>query len=201
MVISPHTQNQSQGDYSRGFTLIEMLLVVAIIVVVTSVVLANNNRFGGTVQLQNLAFDIALSTREAQIYGVSVLHFKSGANSSFTAPFGVHFDITNNNNTMYLIFADAVTEDGHYTTGELLTSTNIGRGFFIGDLCVTPSSGTEDCSISKLDVVYKHPEPDAYIRVDDQPEVNVRARIVVMSPRGDEMSIHVESNGQISVHN
>ena len=56
----------------RGFTLIELLVVVAIIVVITGLILANSNKFGGQTMLQNLSYDIALSLREAQVYGISV---------------------------------------------------------------------------------------------------------------------------------
>ncbi|MDP3645696.1 MAG: prepilin-type N-terminal cleavage/methylation domain-containing protein [bacterium] len=199
-----------KNESDKGFTIIEMLVVVGIIVVVTATVLANNAKFGGTILLQNLAFDIALSTREAQIYGLSVQKFRS----SFTSPFGVHFDINGGNNKTYTVFADAIgVENGHYDcpnpldkpTCELVQSTTITRGFHISDLCVTPISGTEDCNATVLDVVYKHPEPDAYIRICTTPAqcsttLNQRARVVVTSPRGDSTNICIEINGQISVH-
>src|SRR3989344_6228445 len=72
---------------STGFTLIELLVVTAIIVIVTSLVLINNNRFGGTVLLQNLAYDMAPSVREAQVYGISVLSF----GGEFDFGYGMHF--------------------------------------------------------------------------------------------------------------
>lgn len=202
-LLSPKTYHLKP---SSGFTLIEMLVVVAIIVVVTSTVLANNAKFGGTILLQNLAYDIALSTREAQIYGVSVARFNASGTTVFTAPFGVHFE-RGANNKVYVIFADAVgTANGHYDTGELLTSTQITRGFYIADLCTT-DSGTETCGRSSLDIVYKHPDPDAYICQGTDvctgvsPLLHQRARIVVASPRGDTTNICADLNGQISVHN
>jgi type II secretory pathway pseudopilin PulG len=192
--------NQKSG---AAFTLIEMLVVVGIIVVVTTTVLANNSKFGGVILLQNLAYDIALSTREAQIYGISVRRFQS----SFNSAFGVHYDLTGNNDKTYTIFSDSVgVENGHYecpqpgtTNCELVQSTSITRGFYIGDLCVT-TGGTEDCSPTTLDIVYKHPEPDAYIRIGTSATLYERARVVVMSPRGDSMNICVDLNGQISIH-
>jgi hypothetical protein len=182
-----------------------MLVVVAIIIIVTSTVLANNAKFGGTILLENLAYDIALSTREAQIYGVSVARFNASGSTVFTSPFGVHFDKTSGNNKVYVIFADAVSVNRHYDAGELLTSTQITRGYYIADLCTT-DSGTETCNRSTLDIVYKHPDPDAYICqgtdtcTGASPQLHQRARIVVASPRGDTTNICVDLNGQISVH-
>jgi len=196
--------NERQQNSSSAFTLIEMLVVVAIIVVITGTVLANNSKFGGVVQLQNLAYDIALSTREAQVYGVSVLRF----GTSFTAAFGVHYDISNAaDSKTYTIFADVTdtantgTPDGIFQTSEIVQQTDITRGYYIGQLCVT-LAGVEDCSPTSVDITYNHPEPDAYIRAGGNPStLYEKARIVVMSPRGDQMSVEIENNGQISVHN
>lgn len=179
-----------------------MLIVVAIIVLISSIVLANNNKFGGTILLQNLAYDVALSARQAQTYGTAVIRFGS---NNFTAPYGIHFDITASRTTYY-VFADAVgSPNGIYDVGEMVQSSTIGRGYFIESLCVTASNGSESCTsgttISKLDVVYKRPEPDAYIRADDISTTYTRGRVILSSPRGDLLSVWFENNGQISVHN
>ena len=193
MTEGTHTLTPAIRTSSRGFTLIEMLVVVAVIVIITATVLANNNKFGGVVQLQNLAYDIALSTREAQVYGVSTLHF----HSTFNSPFGVHYDLSSP--LQYTIFADAVNTNGVYDSGENLQTTNITRGYQISQLCVTPNGGSEDCTATKLDITYQHPEPDAYIRANGQATLYRAARIVVSSPRGDTMSVSLDSNGEISV--
>ncbi|KKW23293.1 MAG: hypothetical protein UY70_C0030G0012 [Candidatus Kaiserbacteria bacterium GW2011_GWB1_52_6] len=187
----------------KGFTLIEMLAVVGVIVVITSIVLANNSRFGGVVLLENFSYDIALSVRQAQVYGIATVRFQQ---SNFNAPYGLHFDLSSSN-TSYTFFADAVLpQDGIYDTGELVQTTNITRGFSIKSLCATPVSGpqVQDCTLSKLDVVYKRPQPDAYIRangVGGTEDVNTYAngRIVIQSPREDTMSVVMFKNGQISV--
>src|SRR3989344_3669939 len=57
----PGSSQLAAGTSSPGFTLVELVVVTAIIVVVSSVVLVNNNRFGGVIQLENLAYDVALS--------------------------------------------------------------------------------------------------------------------------------------------
>jgi hypothetical protein len=181
--------------------------VTGIIVVVSGVVLADNNRFGGKVQLENLAYDIALSIRQAQVYGISVARFQGG---TFSAGYGVHLAVLSP--TVYALFADAVTENGLYDCPspgtqncELVQTTNITSGYRINDLCRTASSGTETCGIPSLDIVFERPEPDAWIGssgvscILNAGTCAAGARIELISPRGDLMSVAVEANGQISV--
>ena len=185
--------------------------MTAIMVVITSVVLVSNGRFGGVVQLENFTYDVALSIRQAQVYGISVARF--GANT-FAAGFGTHFDISSANT--YAVFSDSLTENGLYDCSnptnptpdncELVETTTMTGGYYIQDLCTTPPNGTENCEgITKVDIVFIRPEPDAWISVSDTPCVlqngscQTSARIILASPRGDTMSIVVGANGQITV--
>lgn len=205
---------RSHRASARGFTLIELLVVTGIIVVITGVVLANNSRFGGVVTLENLTYDVALTIRQAQVYGISVARF--GTNT-FTAGYGVDFNLSSPGT--YAMFADAISANGLYdcpspgtSDCELVQSVTLNQGYRISDLCVTSSSGTETCystssSPSHIDVLFKRPEPDAWISADGASCILVppngpcqaSARIVITSPRGDVASVVVEDNGQISV--
>jgi prepilin-type N-terminal cleavage/methylation domain-containing protein len=179
-----------------GFTLIELLVVAGIIALISSLVLVNNNRFGGQVLLQNLAYDMALSIRQAQQFGISVQNFQG----DFGAAYGMHFQLTpTDGNGVYVLFADAVDRNGLYGDGELVQSTTISQNYRIADLCVT-NSGVETCGLSSLDITFQRPEPDAYIRSTVVSGLSESARIRVVSPRGDTKDITVEANGQIAVH-
>jgi prepilin-type N-terminal cleavage/methylation domain-containing protein len=200
----------------QGFTLIELLVVVAVIILVSAVIFANNNRFGGAALLQNLAYDIALSVREAQVYGISV---KQNSQGTFSAGYGMHFALANS--TTYNLFSDfkngagQLSSDGLYEAGEDVKPSpyKIGRSYYISKLCVTPASGPpEICSptVQKIDILFIRPDPDAYISINSTAltfvngvvvggSPNMQARIVVASPRGDFMSVIVSQNGQISV--
>lgn len=195
----------------RGFTLIELLVVTGVIVVVSAVVLANQNRFGGQVLLQNFAYDVALSIRQAQVYGLAVVRVGSGAGSSFSASYGMHFDSssTNNLNKKYNLFADT-NKNGLWETGEDVAPSpyNIGRGYLISKLC-SPAGTDINCTsgtvVPKLDIMFIRPEPDALISADSLSCISsaanckASARIVLKSPRGDTMSVSVQANGQIAV--
>ena len=194
----------------RGFTLVELLVVTAIFVVITGMILANHNRFGGRVILQNLAYDIALSIRQAQVYGISVRQF-GGTFSGY----GMHFVLSGPgvNPTTYVLFADIYPSvpNGLYDAdqGEQVESNTIAGGYRIVDLCAlrldVPRSTPEDCdSITSLDVLFRRPEPDAFISINgvsgvaDQSALQQRARIIVESLRGERMSIVIEKTGQIN---
>ncbi|MDO8522373.1 MAG: prepilin-type N-terminal cleavage/methylation domain-containing protein [bacterium] len=184
-----------------GFTLMELIVVTGIIVVITSVVLANNNRYGGSVLLQNLAYDIALSIRQAQVYGISVRGL--GA-SNFSIGYGMHFAM--NDSTHYELFSDA-DNNGLFSDASENVSPSpyvIGRNYYIAKLCAPAgtklSDNSYECtSVTQLDVLYKRPEPDAAIRIPGTSSLQDSARIIVESPRGDILSIVVDATGQISV--
>ncbi len=189
----------------RAFTLIEMLVVMGIMVLISGLILMNNNKFGGVVLLQNLAYDIALSIRQAQVYGIAVQRF----NSSFEAGYGMHFqvDADDGGQSAYVLFADALSpENGYYdcpepgtTNCELVQSTSIANGYRVSQLCVTPPGGSARCDITSLDITFKRPEPDAYIRSTQVSGLNESGEIHVESSRGDTKVISVQANGQISV--
>jgi prepilin-type N-terminal cleavage/methylation domain-containing protein len=200
------SQSAKRRMARAGFTLIELLVVTAIVVVISGVVLANNTRFGGSVLLQNFAYDLALSIRQAQIYGIAVRRSSTG---TFGAGFGMHFDITTEaGQKSYLLFADtnpSPTGNEVYDSsqGELVETNNILRGYKIKALCTKETSGgVWDCAATSLDLLFKRPEPDAYIHINGQTEpgtLHSYSRIVVVSPQGDQISVLVEANGQITV--
>lgn len=204
-------QSRGAAALKRGFTLVEMIVVVGIITLISGLVLVNNNSFSGNVILQNLAYDIALSVRQAQVYGISVQRF----NGIFGSAYGMHFQVDSSNASTYALFADALDPvNGLYdcpspgtASCELVQSTTVGQGYRISSVCVTSAGGTQQCG-SRLDVTFKRPEPDACIAINGESPLNAAgactggaasARIVVTSPQGKTKSVVVDVNGQISV--
>ena len=195
----------------KGFTLIELLVVTAILTIITSIVLVNNGRFGGVILLENLAYDIALSIREAQVYGISVRQFGTG---NFGVGYGMHF--LTSSPTTYVLFADAIESNGLYdgcpteASCELVESTDIQRGYFIAGLCVPAGADEDSCTrVSRADILFKRPEPDACISKEGASAISGNyactgtqesVRIILESPRGDQMSVVVEATGQISTN-
>ncbi len=187
---------QSIKKTAKAFSLIELLVVVAIFATISSVVLANHSRFNNSVLLGSLAYDIALSMRQAQVYGLSVKQFSN----QFQVGYGIRFEGTSS----YIFFAD-VNANKRYDSGtdSIVETFTLGRGHRVLRFCATPSSGLEKCTdssnpITSLDVVFFRPNPDAWIRTSSD-TVFSRARIVVASVSNETRTINIQSTGQISI--
>ena len=200
----------------RGFSLIELLVVCGIMVVVTSLILASNSQYGGRVLLQSFVYDVALSIRQAQVYGIAVQRAGIGASATFGTGYGIHLDTTTLDNAkQYILFAD-INSNGIYDVGEEVPPSpfKINRNYFISRLCVPAGLDVSTCTqVQTLDIVFVRPEPDARISWKDLDSTGTQhicipqncllaqpnARIVLQSPHGDSMSISVHASGQIAV--
>lgn len=201
--------------WKRGFTLIELLVVCAIIIVVSTIVLIDNNKFGGDITLENFAYSVALSIRQAQVYGIAVERFGTNcttgsASTCFASGYGMHFALSSP--TTYILFAD---EDGTgvydpaASPSEVVQSNTIQQGYAVTSLCViTNTSQHATCqSVNQIDILYIRPEPEAYITGGGSPNsckkypqnCNYEAQITLTSPKGDTRSVVVDATGQISV--
>ena len=163
-------------SFSKGFTLIELVVVTAIIGVVMSIVLTGQSTFNNTLILQNAAYDIALTLRNAQTFGLGSR--VQGSSMNMNVGYGVHFDTSNKGS--FILFADtagsgchAIPPDGAdspdaqpgdcvYTAGDYkVTEYNIGNGITVKALCVDG-----DCTQSSLDVVFARPNTETFIAGD-----------------------------------
>lgn len=206
MKVPVSISNPKSAADERGFSLIELIVVTGILALISSLVLVNNNRFGGEILLKNLAYDVALSVREAQIYGIAVRRFGS---SDFGAGYGVYFN--RDTPSTYILFADvfpSMAGNGLYDPGqgEIVESMSIHGGFRIVNVCGVPAGAAEEnCELSTLNVLFKRPDPDAFISANDVSGIEnpsalyERGRIIFESPRGDQASVIVEATGQIAV--
>ena len=182
----------------RGFTLIELIVVVGILVVISGIILANYSQFGGTILLRNLAYDIALSVREAQVYGISARSFRG---AEFAVGHGVYINLLDSD-TEFFLYTDVDANNFFTSAGtEWVETFSIGRGYVIDSLCLPTGPTTETCTATELDMLFRRPEPDAIIRMSTGGGFTTyeRARIVVRSPQDQRLSVLVEASGQISV--
>jgi prepilin-type N-terminal cleavage/methylation domain-containing protein len=79
---------------NSGFTLVEMMVVMTLVTILATVIIFNHQKFNDNLELTNLSYEVALSLRQAQVYGVSVKEFKEGTTEEqrFGTPYGVHFN-------------------------------------------------------------------------------------------------------------
>jgi len=84
----PHTRILTRRP-GRGVTLIELLVVLAIISVLVIVVITSQSTFNKTIILSNTAYDIALTIRTAENYGIGN---RPGIDAATNRGYGVHFE-------------------------------------------------------------------------------------------------------------
>jgi len=184
-----------------GFTLVELLVTISIFIVITSVAVLSNNQFNSSILLTDLGYEVALSVRQSQVFGITVKAPTSCVSSSgscvFTSGYGVHFDISAP--SQYILFEDkGPTPDHIYEggAGELLETYNIGRGYTLKRLCVNGHSA------STLDISFVRPEPEAWVSVGGALAALTEADIYVQDPQKiSDREIIIAPTGQISVQN
>jgi prepilin-type N-terminal cleavage/methylation domain-containing protein len=164
---------------SRAFTLIEMMVVIAIISIISAVAISGQSSFNQTLVLNDTAYTVAYSARQAQSYGIS----GKGYNSANNVGYGLNFNRdTPNQYTFFVDSASAGNLKSWCTTGTAgqpdfkagdclyvngggdgtLQTYAFTRGFTIGRLCVI-SNNTRICSDSSgnplqtLNIVYLRP--------------------------------------------
>ncbi len=184
---------------NNGFSLVELIVSVAIFTIITSVILVKHSQFSGTLLLENLAYDIALSVRKAQVFGLSVREFTTEG-SEFDIGYGVHFDSSSNDS--YIFFADRDRDKVYGGSTEIVEIFTLKKGNLVSEFCGILSNGIEKCSdsgITSLDIIFERPNPDAIIKSSVLNDTYESARITVASPRGTTWSVSTFITGQISI--
>lgn len=199
----------------KGFSLIELMVVVAIFLIITAITLNKQSKFSSDILITNLAYQLALSIREAQVYGIGS---KQGESNNFKIGYGIHLqapgDISQKS-VSYNIFADK-TDTGIqfiYEPGSDLDIdlVNITQGQKIRNFCgYYPVSGNWECwqsdgvasSRFDLNIVFIKPDPEAHIfgGYNESYFEYTEAVIVVESALGNKCrTVRVTGAGQISV--
>jgi hypothetical protein len=156
------------------------MTVVSIMAVITALVLVRQSRFDSSTVLRSLAYSVALSVRQAQVYGSSVLgttttqaacsgNYNTSFGTCYAPAYGVYFSSnTANDLTGYKIFAD-LNNNGKYDAGEEIKTFAFNTGYSLVQFCVggtdlSSSQPIQRCSpstITYLSIVFKRPNPEA----------------------------------------
>lgn len=201
-----HTLLKRNKSKQKGFSLPELIIVIAIFVIITTVALFNQGRLSSSVLLTNMAYEVGLAVREAQIYGIGVRSDDTGSN--FSGQYGAHFNIANPRQV--IVYADNPNDVNNtlftYDAGEekYIYEFNNSRGNKISALCVGDlSNGPCNNAIGKntVDVLFRRPNPASIVKHSDiQNPISDRVYIVVTNIDEDECRVViVEPTGQIRV--
>ncbi len=191
----------------KGFTLVELIVVSTIILLISVFIFFQQSKFNSSTLLRSLSYSVALSVRQAQVYGTSVRESSPGS-GIFAQGYGVYVPSagTPTDNTYY-IFSDN-NANGAYDSGEELPVYKLGTGYQITSVCVV-AVGTNTCNaVTSLTVYFRRPNPDACIASAvapgacalGTPEVYSRAYITVGNAGNpDTRSVKISDTGQIAV--
>ncbi len=207
-------------QYKSGLSMIELIVTVGIFVMITTVVLASYPKFGSRIVLDNIAYQIALSIRQTQTYGLSVKEFST---VGVFPGYGIYFPFPANDNKSFTIFADIDGDNKYNLSGcgvvgsECLEKFTIQSSEMIYALCgnlkkdgiakfskISDISGVVGCgSINSLHVSFTRPDPDAnvtaYLGGTSYDSSYSDVEIVISNPRGDVKTIVIWPTGQIYV--
>mgnify|MGYP001602117617 CR=1 FL=1 len=180
-----------------GFSLVELSVSVFIFTLVTGIVLANFPSFSSKIALENLAHEIALAVRQAQVFGIASREF--GAGSGIFPGHGVRFERALD--TTFLLYADTDKNKKYTGISELLETFIIRGGNRVSAVCgfLTPASPCTSLDI--LDIVFVRPDPEPTLtgKVENAEAAYSYATITIESARGGTQKVVVWSNGQIAI--
>ncbi len=200
---------------NKGFSLVELIVVVAIFLIITSIALTRQSKFSSDILISNLAYEFALSIREAQVYGIGskVAPSSVTGDERFKVGYGINLNL--NTPSEYNFFTDIPnglvgSSDNLYDdsvgSGEFMYSVPITRNQKIKNFCGIESNGTAVCAEGdtdrKMHISFVRPNPDAYIFFGNQGfETRYPQGVVVLeSSTGDKCRIvRVTQTGQIAV--
>lgn len=111
------TGRRSHKKLSRGFTLIELMVVLVIMLIITSTAVSQYLPFQSRVEYENTILDIALNIRQFQMFGVGTKQSQGGP--GFTMGYGLHLHTNGDSVKPYkIVFYEDTNTDGVYDSGD-----------------------------------------------------------------------------------
>jgi len=176
---------------NRGFSLIELLVTLAISIIIVSAVLFRFDTFDSVVVLKSIAYEIALTVREAQVFAVSAAGDTAG---TFDTPYGVYIDDVNQQ--QYIFFEDSNANLDFDNNDSIIETYTMNSKYSFVDLCVNTS-----CGLSNLSLVFQRPEFDPNIEASGAPANKTSATIQIgmVDDPTTTFSVIVGLTGQVTV--
>lgn len=198
---------KSKRNLQAGFSLLEMVMVLSIFALLTAVVTYNYGAFNNQMVLTNLAYEIAMQVREAQVYSMGV----KGSNNSFDSRYGLYFKA---GSASFISFIDAKPlgsePDGlcdlnnQVTCGACTAPTecqkiiSLPRNMIVEKFVDTTINASDLGTQGPIYITFKRPDTEAII-YNGITINNSGVGIVIKSPDNQRKKIVVKQNGYISV--
>jgi hypothetical protein len=206
------------------------MVVLTIIVTISMAVLTSQSAFNKTLILANTAYDVALTLRLTETYGLGNSAFGTNVNTGY----GLHFaGGAAPNNSSFILFADIFpsVESGSLSlchtppaydpkgpsaqpgncvydgAAELKQTYKLNNGITINKFCALTGGSVWYCTTTagankllSLDIVFSRPNPTAFIRTTPSFDAITKACITLTSKQGNFKHISITQSGQISAN-
>lgn len=185
--------NKKGQFLSRGFSVLELIVVLAIFAIMTTILISDIPNFQDKSSLDLTVSEVATYIRGAQVYGAAQKGGETGSVNSY----GIHFD---KDSSKFVLYKN--TYDSNYPPEE---SYEI-KGFKIAGFYVN-KTGNPICGSSILNISYKSNALTETISTSLEPVVSNGAEIngfnfsdikIKSSRTGGEACLRVYGNGQIA---
>ncbi len=181
-----------------GFTLIELLITISIFVFMTALVMARYNDFYSGTLFKNLAYDIAITIREAQSYGISVKYNEGGG--SFNKAYGAYFP----QGTGGVDFALAsYSKSDNYLLRVAEKSYKLKHGATFNRLLISSTDANDYVEASNVGIIFQRPNPEAIICATYNTEYKCNTykfvKIEMKAANNVIKTVKVNSSGQIAI--
>jgi len=168
----------------KGFTMIELLIVVALIAIIYSTTLANYDGMNKKIDLKNAVYMVALTIREAQIYGINKKIVTDNPNNvvpfsdNDPYPYGTFLSKNNNLKNKIIIFRDLSSPINFRfdpNGNEIEKAIKLNNGIHISRIIADNNNSWVD--LDKVNIMFKRPNPDAIIKSGTQMYSRVQIEI------------------------
>lgn len=179
----------------KGFTLIELIVVVGIFLVLTAVVVFNYNKFSNDTILTNMAYEMALSYRQAQVFGVAAV----GDTGDFGKAYGISIYAPVGDQKRYRLFVDQ-DQDGLYDAGaspsELIEEYTLQRDVVISGLADSLGGSCNVLTSNLMNVLFLRPSQTALVNGASNRDFG---EIELSNSQGTKRYVRILNNGQVYV--
>lgn len=209
----------SKIKLSKGFTIVELMVSIGIFALMTALLLAKYGTFNQGVLLTNLAYDVALSIRNAQSYGINVKGSKGLAGTisdTFDYSYGIYLNSgttagtyfsgpTGNSipNTNIVFFMDKDRDGVYDKTGnpddETISTYKIKRGSTISHVCINSLFTCSGTNYNNVSIVFTRPDPGPTIKSSYSNQPLVYAEITLRTSDNKLKKVAVNKFGQIII--
>jgi hypothetical protein len=214
-------------NQKSGFTIAELMVVGAIFAVITGIVVFRYGDFNSNILVTNMAYEIALTARQAQVFGLGARGFNESGANTFQFPYGLFINMNDGSGDeegetkQFIFFVDRSAEGtsgygrcsanssgGTCTCGnvedECTEQVKIRQNIKITELRVGDSVNQvcETNPVEQLAITFKRPSPEARIVNQGTGETDkefAQIKIETNSSSVDPAYVMIRKTGQISV--